>query len=249
MNIRITYKLFHLLVAALLLLASCKADIQKMYNENDSLELEFEACVPKDQSFLYEPIKDSKCSFWYSKKKLRAVLSLHDAGRRSVSANGVEYNSNKSDQNQLCLQNDNYRFVLANSDTKYILYLYAWQYHDWQLLAVFTQDEDDNVIPAVDIKDVLRGDNATNVEEESTNGAELDEQGGLQYKVVRGNSFDGFVSIRAEKSSRSRELGKLHNDEEATYLATEGEWYKIEMNGTIGYVYSKYAGVATMVDP
>lgn len=66
---------------------------------------------------------------------------------------------------------------------------------------------------------------------------------------MEADSYDGYVSIRKEKSSRSEEIGRLENGYEASYLGTEGEWYMIEYNGVTGYVYSKYAKVVTMVDP
>lgn len=237
-----------LLLMIVLMLTSCKADIQKLFNDGDTLELEFDSCIPEVDEFVYQPLKGSKPLFNYNKKRNRVVLNLLDAGRRSYTCHDVEYNSNRSDQNQLCLQNDKYRFIIQNSGSQYIMHLYFWNLRDWALIATFTQNEDDNTVPAIDFKDVIHQEsddiNVTNEDSEEKDCT----MSVSEFEVVCGNSYDGYVSIRESKSSQSKEIRRLANDDFASYLATEEDWYKIEKDGIIGYVYSKYAKKETWID-
>lgn len=238
-----------LLLMIVLMLTSCKADIQKLYNDSDTLELEFESCIPEVDEFVYQPLKGSKPLFNYSKKRNRVVLNLLDACRRSYTCHDVEYNSSRSDQNQLCLQNDKYRFVIQNSGSQYIMHMYFNNFRDWILIASFTQNEDDNVIEPVEFKDLLKAQPKDTPKNEDDSDETFEEPHWDTYEVVSGNSHDGYVSIRESKSSRSKELGRLANDEYASHLATEDDWYKIKKDDIVGYVYSKYAKKETMIDP
>lgn len=56
--------------------------------------------------------------------------------------------------------------------------------------------------------------------------------------IVYCNSYDGFLNIRAEASSKSEILGKFRNGPEgAVYLSTSGNWVKVDCNGIVGYVH------------
>ena len=236
-----------------IIFASCNADIQKLYNDGDSFEIEFESCIPKVQEFVFQPIEGNKCYFKYDKKNHTAYLNLNDTERRHKQCNNIVYNALLSDQNHLCLQDDYYRFIIENAGSEYIMHLYVYVYNEWKCVATFTQNEKDKTRTSIPVKDVLDG---KHIEKKTTNNAtstnnmpEFDEQGGLLYKIVRGNSYDGYVSIREDKSSKSKEIGRLSNNEVASYLATEGDWFKIDYNGIKGYVYNKYSIIETMVDP
>ncbi|MDO4956671.1 MAG: SH3 domain-containing protein [Bacteroidales bacterium] len=241
------------LFSVLFFLCACKADIQKLYNDGDSFQIEFESCIPRVKEFVFQPIEGNKCYFEYNKNTHTAYLNLNDAERRHKKCDNIVYNALLSDQNHLCLQDDYYRFVIENAGSAYIMHLYVFVYKEWKCVAMFTQNESDNIVPAVEFKDVLNAQSESNEASEmnslQSKEAELDEHGGLKYRVVRGNSPDGFVSIRKEKASKSKELGRLYNEEDASYIATEGERYKIDLNGIVGYVYSKYATMEIMVDP
>ena len=58
---------------------------------------------------------------------------------------------------------------------------------------------------------------------------------------VYANAFDAFVNIRETPEAKAPILGVFKNGPEgAVLLGTEGEWTKIDCNGIIGYVLSKY---------
>ena len=62
-----------------------------------------------------------------------------------------------------------------------------------------------------------------------------------QTMMVFADSYDGFVNIRQRPSGQSAILGTLVNGGEgAVYLGASGSWYKINLNGIVGYVNSKY---------
>lgn len=54
-------------------------------------------------------------------------------------------------------------------------------------------------------------------------------------------AYDAFVNIREEPKSKSSILGVFKNGPEgAVLLGVEGEWTKIDCDGIVGYVLSKY---------
>lgn len=54
-------------------------------------------------------------------------------------------------------------------------------------------------------------------------------------------AYDGFVSIREEGSSRGAIIGSFKNGPEGAVLLEKGvEWTKIDCNGIVGYVNTKY---------
>jgi len=62
-----------------------------------------------------------------------------------------------------------------------------------------------------------------------------------EQTIVYGNAYDAFVNVRSEPSYNAKVIGKLHNGPEgAVLLGDYGEWMKIELDGRIGYVTSKY---------
>lgn len=52
---------------------------------------------------------------------------------------------------------------------------------------------------------------------------------------------NSFLNIRYQPSSSSTIIGELKPGDTVTYLETLGEWTKVDVNGQIGYVYTKYA--------
>lgn len=184
--------------------------------------------------------------------KARERIDLRNALREVKSYDGIRYNKQVSDNTQICLQSDDVRFVIQNTGETYIVKMYLWNGHYWVQAYVFSGCEiearDSCEVPKLDyssaIEQALDKD-----EEEATERTEGVEIAVDTYQVVEANSYDGYVSLRKEKSSQSEEIGRLENGNQASYLGTEGEWYKIEYNGKVGFVYSKYAKVVTMVDP
>lgn len=60
-------------------------------------------------------------------------------------------------------------------------------------------------------------------------------------KKVYAVAYDGFVNIRRAPNKKARILGVLKNGPEgALWLGVENGWVKIDYNGIVGYVYSKY---------
>ena len=58
---------------------------------------------------------------------------------------------------------------------------------------------------------------------------------------VYSNAFDGFVNMRKEPSYSAEKVGKLKNGSEgAVLLEDKGDWKKVDVSGTIGWVPSKY---------
>lgn len=48
------------------------------------------------------------------------------------------------------------------------------------------------------------------------------------------------VNLREEATMNSAILTKLKNNSEVTLLEKQGDWYKVEINGTTGYIYEEY---------
>lgn len=58
---------------------------------------------------------------------------------------------------------------------------------------------------------------------------------------VYANAFDAFVNIREKPEAKAPILGVFRNGPEgAVLLGIEGEWTKIDCDGIVGYVLSKY---------
>lgn len=58
-------------------------------------------------------------------------------------------------------------------------------------------------------------------------------------KMLAAN-VNSFLNIRYQPSSSSTIIGKLKPGDTVTCLSSKGEWTKVDVNGQIGYVYSKY---------
>ena len=58
--------------------------------------------------------------------------------------------------------------------------------------------------------------------------------------VVTTESENGTVNIRAAASMDADIIGQLSSNDRVTVLGIEGDWTKIQANGVVGYVYSKY---------
>lgn len=60
------------------------------------------------------------------------------------------------------------------------------------------------------------------------------------YKVYS-NAYDGYINIRESPHSNAPVIGVFKNGPDgAILLSREGDWTKIEYNGIVGYVYTKY---------
>ncbi len=66
------------------------------------------------------------------------------------------------------------------------------------------------------------------------------------FTLVYATSDDGFVNVRERPSSRAHVLTKLymfnHGLGNGLYLGQNGNWTKVNVNGIIGWAYSKYVG-------
>lgn len=63
-------------------------------------------------------------------------------------------------------------------------------------------------------------------------------------KYVYSAASDGYTNIRTSTSTNSRIIGELHNGGSgARLLGQSGNWYKINYNGTVGYVHKSQVRV------
>ncbi len=53
-----------------------------------------------------------------------------------------------------------------------------------------------------------------------------------------------MVNLREEATMNSEALLKLKNNTSVELLGKQGEWYKVDVNGTIGYIYEEYIAIA-----
>ncbi len=51
------------------------------------------------------------------------------------------------------------------------------------------------------------------------------------------------VNLRANATMGSNILAKLSNNTKINVLGKQGEWYKVNCNGTVGYIYQEYVGI------
>ncbi len=55
------------------------------------------------------------------------------------------------------------------------------------------------------------------------------------------------VNLRANATMNSNILAKLSNNTRINVLGKQGQWYKVNCNGTIGYIYQEYVGLTNQV--
>lgn len=137
---------FYFAVFVALFLSSCSqkvANIKELYNSGEAFEIEFASWESFDQSALKDAdMQTPEVDFFYSKKTNRVVVTFEDG--RIGKYDAVKYNKIHSDDVQVCLQNDDVRFVIMNNGNRYALkfrYLYN---HNWYDLAYF---EDGKSVP------------------------------------------------------------------------------------------------------
>jgi len=64
-----------------------------------------------------------------------------------------------------------------------------------------------------------------------------------EYSNIAVAQVDNFVNVRGTASEDGDVVGKLYNNNAATVLSTEGDWYKIQSGSVTGYVKSQYVVV------
>ncbi|WP_066869723.1 SH3 domain-containing protein [Clostridium mediterraneense] len=55
------------------------------------------------------------------------------------------------------------------------------------------------------------------------------------------------VNLRANATMSSNILAKLSNNTRINVLGKQGQWYKVNCNGTVGYIYQEYVGISNKV--
>ena len=56
-------------------------------------------------------------------------------------------------------------------------------------------------------------------------------------------NVSSVVNLRANATMNSNVLAKLTNNTKINVLGKQGQWYKVNCNGTIGYIYQEYIGL------
>lgn len=56
-------------------------------------------------------------------------------------------------------------------------------------------------------------------------------------------NVDSDVYLRANATMNSNKLASLKNSTNINVLGKQGSWYKVNVNGTIGYIYQSYVGI------
>ena len=56
-------------------------------------------------------------------------------------------------------------------------------------------------------------------------------------------NVSSVVNLRANATMSSNVLAKLNNNTKLNVLGKQGQWYKVNCNGTIGYIYQEYIGL------
>lgn len=54
------------------------------------------------------------------------------------------------------------------------------------------------------------------------------------------------VNLREEAGINASIIGKLHNGQVITFLGKQGQWYKVSVDGRVGYVYEEYISTASL---
>lgn len=244
------------LCSLMLCLCSCsnQADIQKVYNSGAFISIVSYNIKQHESALTGNVEKHSNIGFALVYDKENEKMDLRNTYRISKTFDNIRYNKMGSDDTQICLQSDAVRFTIMNSGESYIVKMYEWYNRDWVLALTFRNCEIEASakfeMPSLDYTSALKEAGITESSDPSDDTAEASEEMAVDtYEVVEADSYDGFVSIRAEKSSQSRELGRLPNGEFAEFLEYDGEWYKINYEGITGYVYGKFAKKSTMIDP
>ena len=67
-------------------------------------------------------------------------------------------------------------------------------------------------------------------------GDSLTSLGGTAYTT----NVSTVVNLREEATMNSTSLAMLKNNTSVSLLAKQGDWYKVDVNGTIGYIYGEY---------
>ena len=66
-----------------------------------------------------------------------------------------------------------------------------------------------------------------------------DAEENVDVPMVYSNSYDGYLNVRAQPTTKSQVLGTLRNGPEgAVLLGVEGKWVKVRVNGIEGYVWA-----------
>ena len=66
-----------------------------------------------------------------------------------------------------------------------------------------------------------------------------DAEENIVVPMVYSNSYDGYLNVRAQPTTKSQVLGTLRNGHEgAVLLGVEGKWVKVRVNGIEGYVWA-----------
>ncbi len=67
------------------------------------------------------------------------------------------------------------------------------------------------------------------------------------YSVVNKEGYiinvSSRVNLRANATMSSNILAKLTNNTKINILGKQGQWYKVNCNGTVGYIYQEYIGI------
>lgn len=80
----------------------------------------------------------------------------------------------------------------------------------------------------------------TSVQQESSPNEEKTEPDDSRPRVYA-NAFDGFINIRETPEAKAPIIGTFKNGPQGAVLFdSEGEWTKIDCNGIVGYVLSKF---------
>ena len=57
-------------------------------------------------------------------------------------------------------------------------------------------------------------------------------------------NVSSVVNLRANATMSSNILAKLSNNTKINVLGKQGQWYKVNCNGTVGYIYQEYIGLS-----
>ena len=60
-------------------------------------------------------------------------------------------------------------------------------------------------------------------------------------------NVSSVVNLRVNATMSSNVLAKLSNNTKINVLGKQGQWYKVNCNGTVGYIYQEYIGLTNQV--